>query len=187
VPLLARFFDTTHDALNAIGDLKSRGLRDAAAQVIDNSSGYVSEHMLLRRGVQKKNAREYAEQVRDGKTLVLVDAPYMGAALATEILERDGGRAFYESGAWEDGAPFSSTFRLPVLHSGSAPLSSFFGMPVLSKRKPSPAYGRPLRKPVRHTAVLGPLLTKSGAPLFGGLLKGGKTTSFGLPLLIKKK
>ncbi len=187
MPLLARFFDTTSDALNAVGDLKSRGLRDAAAQVIDNSSGYVSEHMLMRRGVQKKNAKQYAEYVRDGKTLVLVDAPFMGTALATGILERDGGRASYEGRGLEESAPLSSTMGLPVLTSNPHALSSFFGIPVLSKRKPAPAYGRPLRKPVRHTAVFGPLLTKSGAPIFGGISKGGKPTSFGLPLIIKKK
>jgi hypothetical protein len=187
VPLLSRFYNSSADALETVRELKKRGLRDAAAHIIDNSAGYVGETTLVRRGVPQKKAKAYAAMIREGKTLLLVDAPFMGTAIATEIMDKGAdAQSTYEGGEWQEGAPFSSMLAMPVLINNPAPFSSFWGLPVISKRKKAPDYGRPLRKPTLHSSMFGPLLTKKQAPTFGSVSKGGRPTNFGLPLLTKK-
>ena len=192
MPLLTRFYETKDDALQALGELKRRGLRESAAHIVDNT-GPASEAALAAKGVHGRNAEEYAERVKNGLTLLIVDAPYAGTAIAEEILDRprpnDKAKVLsnYENMP-DEAAPLSSTLGLPVLSENPAPLSSLFGLPVLSREKSSPAtYGKPmLSDSFFPTAALGPLLTKSSTPSgfgFALLANNGKPYSFGLPLL----
>ncbi len=179
---LVRFYETKSDALEALGELKQRGLRDAAAAVFDSP---VSLKTLIDRGIQRKNAAAYAERIKNGQTLLIVDAPYAAATIAHEILDkprasdRAGTISKNEGGAWDESAPLSSSFGAPALtpEHNPAALSKFFGVPVLAKPKVSPdlrgTYGKPAIGHFHATAALGPLLTKS------------KPIGFGFPLLAK--
>ncbi len=196
MPLLTRFYEAKDDALEAVSELKQRGLRDSAARIIDNTRP-AAESDLLKEGVQRKNAADYAVRIKNGTTLLIVEAPYAGTVTAEEILDRprpnDKAKvvSHYEGGAWDEAAPVSSTLGLPTLLDNPAPLSSAFGFPVLAREKPSPSYGKPLVSDnFFPTAALGPLLTKDGKPFGFGfplLANDDKPYSFGLPLLIKSK
>ena len=179
---LVRFYETKSDALEALSELKQRGLRDAAAKVVDSP---VSTKALIDRGVQRKNAAVYADRIKNGQTLLIVDAPYAAATIAHDILDkpRPSDRAETlsknEGGAWDKSAPLSSSFGAPALtpEHNPAALSKFFGFPVLTQSKPSAdfrgTYGKPTIGHFHATAALGPLLTKS------------KPIGFGFPLLAK--
>ena len=184
MPLVTRFYETKADALEAISELKKRGLRDRAVQVIDSSTGYLGENTLIKKGVLKKNAARYVDLIKSGKTLLIADVPFASTNIAHDILDTprsaDKGAALsqHEGGLWDDAAPLSSSFGLPALSDKHNPaaLSAFFGLPVLAKSRPSAdyrgSYGKPLAPRFHPTAALGPLLTKDGKP-----------SGFGFPLL----
>jgi hypothetical protein len=164
MPIISQFFSTTEDARKAVSDLKEYGLRDAAVQIVDRSGGYVGPEGLVRKGLPKASAQSYAADVREGRTLLIVDAPYGGVGVATEIMERHAGakggsEPTYESAVWEDAAPLSSALQLPVLSKSS--FSSFWGAPVLLKSKPTKVLGLPLLSKSKPSASL----IKNPAPL----------------------
>ncbi len=140
---ISRMFNTADDAMGAVRDLKSAGFKASGIHVVDKAPGYVSMDALKKKGVLAADAQKHSKELSEGKTLVLVSAPFGTAAKATEILERprsgDSGRpqAKHEGAIWNEKHPISSALKMPLLSKHPAPLSSMLGMPTLSKKRPS--------------------------------------------------
>jgi hypothetical protein len=147
MPLLIQFYPAKDAALETVNELKRRGLRDKAVYVVGGPEHW-SEAGLVRRGIRRENARAYAERLKAGQTMLIVDAPFAGAAVAQEIMDRprprpavtpvavegeaaaDGVAPTPLSGARYDGEEWKSSYDGGGW-SEAAPLSSVLSMPLL--------------------------------------------------------
>lgn len=151
---ISRFYETKEDAGAAVADLKDIGFSDVSVHVLDNSGPYVGPSLVTKQGVVPARAKAYAEAIRAGKVLVVVDAPLGTAAKVAAVLETkragDTSRpvSHYEAIIWDEAAPVSSAFQIPVLlHAGPDAFSKFWNLPVLSKPRSAPwtaSFGLPL-------------------------------------------
>jgi len=131
--------------------------------------------------VLKSHAIAYAKEVRAGRTLVSLQAPFGVGGVVEDLLDQAGPVASpVRSGeglpSWDDGAPFSSALGLPTLARGAAPFSTFWVLPTVTRT------GRTLSE------VLGlPAISGSSSFLFGEPALSRKAAPFssmiGLPLL----
>ena len=88
-------------------------------------------------GVPEEHARVYAEQLQDGRSVVLVTAPFGAAQRATDVLDAAGpvdigplptlDRHYH---TWHQAAPLSDLLGLPVLTRGRTWLAAAFGRPL---------------------------------------------------------
>jgi hypothetical protein len=176
------------------GAALKREAEAGASMSYDNVMGLmVMGNMLL------ADVQAYAEGVSRGKSLVGVHPAFGQAVRAAAILDQFGpvdsgpAQTLERLPDWDDAAPLSSMFGIPVLVRDSrpsaelsdnpAPLSSMFGIPLLSRPQSNwtSSFGFPLlSKPKSNwTSSFGlPLLTKR---------KSNWTSSFGLPLLSKSQ
>ena len=137
--------------------------------------------------VLKAHASVYAAEVHAGRTLVAVQPPFGTGGMAEEILDEydpvESSLVIARPDAmplWDEAAPFSSTFQLPVILKTSTSFSSFWGLPVITRRFKS------------FSALLGlPEVTRSAWYVFGSptLSRSGRSFSsmLGLPMLTKRK
>lgn len=144
---------------------------------------------LLKVYILKAHARVYADVIQRGGALVTVHAAFGSAVTAVQTLDEfgpiDSGVAVTEDRAtpWDDAAPCSSAFGLPVLLSDTASFSRFWNVPALSK------------KGATTSSALGlPEVSDSRSPFtgtFGGRLISANGTfmssMLGLPLLTKSR
>jgi hypothetical protein len=90
--------------------------------------------------VLKAHARVYAQQVRQGCSLVSIQAPFGTGGIAEGLLDECGP---VKSGVdtsddslplWDDGAPFSSALSMPTLVDATAPFSRFWVLPTITRK-----------------------------------------------------
>ena len=143
---ITRMYGSHEHAADAVKELKSAHFPSgsvhlvSAADVKDTAPGKGGEDPItaavMKAYVLKAHAKVYAEGIRKGGTLVTVHAPFGSADEAMEILDRHGP---IDSGVpepprsylvWEDAAPVSSVFMLPVLSKNRTPFSSFWNVPT---------------------------------------------------------
>ncbi len=177
---VTRLYATAQQAAEAVKELKLSGYPDAQINVVhppgDGGGSEAVVKAIMAGQVLKVDARRYAEHVLQGRTLVSARADFGRGAEVRDILDSFGpvSSGFTESGyelenQWDEGAPFSSAFRLKVL---SKPRLRFLGLSELTSRGwlLSKAWGLPL-------------LTRSQSPLFGSLLTSGKPILPGTQLI----
>ncbi|WP_428483176.1 hypothetical protein [Rhodopila sp.] len=151
--LVSRMFTTNEDAMGAVANLEQVGFRQASIRVIDKTKADVSETGIMQQGLSEAHAKDYAEGIRQGGTLVIAEAPLGASGRAAEILERvrpndqDTPHAAYEdvtrpkaepstSGSMGvGGTPLSTALNWPVLLDNPAPLSSYLNRRTLSKEQ----------------------------------------------------
>ncbi len=173
---IARLYESRETATEAAEELRHFGFSDSRIHVIsnDNEAGPGSGDAVLARlrsaEIPRANARAYAEGVRQGGTLVMVQAPYGTAGTASTILERFNPTrtTVPEPQALPErdvAAPFSAWMRWRVLlPNNPTPLSDRLGLKVLSdKQNPNiPVF----REPAPFSRLFGwRLLTDNPAPL----------------------
>ncbi len=199
-------FESETTAREALDKLREAGFGEARTLLVTPAAGKKAgafgalANAVLAGQQMGRQAGFYAERVREGRSLVLVDAPVGQGKLATEILQSCGPVdaelvASAIQAEWGKGAPFSAGLGIPVLLRGRpSPLSDYLGLSI-GARRPRTLSGlfRELVSP--HFALserlgLG-LLTNSAAPLSSWLRlkvlsepKRPWTHSLGLPLLI---
>jgi hypothetical protein len=176
---ICRLYGTAENAEAAVKELHELGFGDEELQVVKPREGASTEElaeMIRKCYVYKLEAKAYAEGVQRGNTLVVVHAGFGWAMPAIVAMERckpvasgvpDWGEHRLD---WDEAAPFSSAFHLPLLSEGAAPFSSFWGLPVLSKSGGSKTsmLGLPLLSggSGEYKSFLGlPLLSSNPAPL----------------------
>jgi hypothetical protein len=138
---IVRIFDSAQKAADAASKLKSWGpftddqitvIPPSAATAADGGVSAVTAAYVL-----KSRAKVYADSLRRGHTVVVVNAPFGAGGLATEILNwsgpvstRDVLEELERPTPWDEAAPLSSTFHLPVISQWRA----FGGLPTISKK-----------------------------------------------------
>ncbi|MCU0975098.1 MAG: general stress protein [Steroidobacteraceae bacterium] len=202
---IVRMYEAEQQARDAVQKLKDEGFPEDQIFLVTPRSGNTAEAIaaaIMAGFVLRSHARIYAEGIQRGRSLVVVRASFGHSQDAIDILNGfgpvDTGLRLPKepSIAWDEAAPLSSAFRLPVLIRNSpAPMSRTFGMPPLSKGRTgwlTALFGELTKPDYAFSSVFGmSLLSRNPAPLSS--LFGLKTvtsssgpwkTSFGLPLLI---
>ncbi len=204
---IVRMYETEQQARSAVHKLKAEGFPDEQIFLVTPQSGGTAEAIaaaIMAGFVLRSHAKVYAQGIQAGRSLVVVRASFGYTQDAIDILESfkpvDSGlrpSRDESSVAWDEAAPISSAFRLPVLlKSSPAPLSRVFGMPPLSKGRTgwlAAMFGELTSPRFAFSSLFGmPLLSGNAAPLSS--LFGMKTVtassgpwqkSFGLPLLTR--
>lgn len=138
---------------------------------------------ILSAYVLKAHAKVYAAEVRQGRALVAISPPFGTGGIAAQFLdESDPVQSSLviepedPMPLWDDAAPFSSSFRLPVLVRATAPFSAFWVLPVITRRfrSLSAALGLPELKRSSSYVFGEPSLARSSTPF---------SSALGLPLL----
>jgi len=186
---IIRLFESQEKAMNAVAALRKRFDDDAItvvspakrppavqgrpeAPAVDNAF-----EPLKAAGLSTAAATKCAEEVRRGRTAVVVRAPFGFAKGAAETLDefapvladiRDETRSLDD-----DPAPLSEALGLPLLSNNPAPLSLMFGLRVLSRNQDSR---------IKLMSNPAPLSNVFRLPLLSRGLES-RTRSFGLPLL----
>jgi hypothetical protein len=172
---IVRMYASEQDAGRAYARLQACGLAPALINLVTPAKAGSEEAAVaaIAAGlVLKADAKVYAKGILRGNSLVSVSAPFGTGrtyeALLDEFHPVDSGLSEPDDGpVWDDAAPFSSAFGLPVL---SAPSRySFLGLPALSRSActTSSALGLPeLSSP--DFALFGtPQLSRNPAPFSG--------------------
>ena len=203
---IVRMYATEQQARDAVRRLKDEGFPEDTIFLVTPQSGGTTEAIaaaVMAGYVLRSHARVYAEGIQGGRSLVVVRAGFGLAQDAIDILDGfgpvDAGlrRSGEPSIGWDEAAPLSSAFRLPVLIRRSpTPVSRTFGMPPLSRGRTgwlSALFGELTRHDYAFSAGFGlPLTSRNAAPLSS--LFGLKTVtassgpwqkSLGLPLLTR--
>lgn len=191
---ISRLYANEENARKAWDELKRRGYADsyiftpptrgAGDTSVPASAASVAEHMV-QSFIVRSEAAIYARRVTEGASLVSVHAPFSGGYKATVILDRYGpidsgvSEPSSPSYAWDETAPFSSAFRMPLLTNCKLPFEAIVGVPSLLKT----TYGSGPRprpdNPAPFSAALNwRVLSSDPAPL---------SSFFKLPLLMKSK
>ena len=126
--LIVRIYATDERARDAVAKLKAAGFRDDAILAVTPGAPSVGDAMVAGRMLGHR-AEFYAERVKQGRSIVAVDAPFGRGQAATGIL---------------DGCePVDLDLELPedpvaVRGGRAAPLSAALGWTVLSRKNPTP-------------------------------------------------
>jgi hypothetical protein len=126
---------------------------------------------LARSGIWESHVEAYVQAIREGGSLVLVEAPFGAAVVVRDILQgldpvNAGSRvAEYALSESHNAAPLSAILNLPVLVDDPAPLSRLLGLPLLA------------RGSAFLSSLFGPLLSRNPAPL---------SALTGMPLLLHR-
>ncbi len=178
---IARMY-SNHEAANAAAtELRENGFNPQTlqsppsagqAEASAGSPGTAEDaliHPMLQAGVPPGHAAVYAERIRRGEALVLVEPMFGAGHAATDILHRHNPVEVelpaIDTGVrpgWDPATPLSSALGWRVLLNDPAPLSSYLKQPVL-KAQPvaSPSLQR-IRERSRDSA---PLSAKAGMPV----------------------
>jgi len=191
---ISRLYASEENARKAWDELKRRGFADSyiftpPAPGTGEAAGPASADSMaddmVKSFIVRSEAAIYARRVTEGASLVTVHAPFSGGLKATTILDRQGPidsgipEPRYPSYAWDESAPFSSAFRMPLLTECKLPFEAIVGVPSLLKT--TYGSGPPPRpdNPTPFSATLKwPVLSKDPAPLSSFLR---------LPLLLKSR
>lgn len=203
---IVRMYATEQQARDAVRKLQHEGFPDDQIFLVTPASGGTAEAIaaaIMAGFVLRSHARIYAQGIQAGRSLVVVRASFGHTQDAIDVLNSfgpvDTGLSLPKepSVAWDEAAPVSSAFRLPVLLRNSpAPLSRTFGWPPLSKGRTSwlaAMFGEIGNPHFALSSLLGMgLLSRNPAPLSS--IFGMKTVtasagpwqkSFGLPILTR--
>lgn len=199
-------FETETAAREALDKLREAGFGEARTLLVTPAAGKKAgafgalANAVVAGQLMGAQAGFYAERVREGRSLVLVQAPVGEGKRATEILQSCGpvDAELVEAAIqdeWGRGAPLSAGLKMPVLLRGRpSPLSDYLGLST-SARRPRTLSGlfRELVSPhfsLSERLGLG-LLSDNPAPLSSWLRlkvlaepKRPWTHSLGLPLLL---
>jgi hypothetical protein len=170
---IIRIYGSSGQASKVNQHLRDQGFQDVF-QFASPSSGPTARADLITNMVHaqvlKSHAEAYADVLKNGKSMVLIHAPF-GSALNVE-------RVMDSYQPTETGIP-ETRYRPDYIWDDSAPLSSVLGLPVLSQTKLPAETLTGLSSLTQGAAFLSNLL---GIPL----LKEGmqhRSVSWGLPLL----
>ena len=126
-------------------------------------------HPMLQAGVPRGHAAVYAERIRRGEALVLVEPMFGAGHAAADILHRHNPveveLPVTDAGVrpgWDPAAPLSSALGWRVLLDNPAPLSSYLKQPVL---KPQPEVSPSLQRIRERSRDPAPLSAKVGMPV----------------------
>jgi len=135
-------FATAAQAADAIKKLTAEGFTPDLITLVDSSSGAGKDKIVaaITAGfVLLSHARVYADAIAQGRSLVIVRAPFSAGGKATKILaafqpidvgvEEPADRA----ALWDEAAPMSSALRIPTLSKGL--FSTFWTLPVITHKK----------------------------------------------------
>jgi len=194
---IVRMYAAPEQAELAVAALKSRGFEQEWINLVTASSKPPANapasaasddpvlSSILAGYVLKAHAKVYAEEVRRGHALVSIQPRFGTGGMAEQlmdeydpvesalVIERDDALRL-----WDDAAPFSSTFGIPVLVRASAPFSAFWVLPVIVRRLKSLGGALGISEVTRASWYLfgEPQLSRSTTPL---------SSVIGLPLLTK--
>jgi len=194
---IVRMYASPEQAKLAVAGLRSRGFEQEWINLVTASStppasapaSAASDDPVLSSimagYVLKAHAKVYAEEVRRGHALVSIQPRFGTGGMAEQVMdeydpvesalviERDDALRL-----WDDAAPFSSTFALPVLVRATAPFSAFWVLPVITRRFKSLGGALGIPEVIRSSRYLfgEPTLSRSATPL---------SSMIGLPLLTK--
>ena len=179
---LSRLYANAEDAAASTGALLAAGFREGDFEIVKaDAKGWISKETLMAKEVTKPHAAAYAEALRAGKILLLVN-PLLGYAEAAEKVlaaprgtENATATVGFEGTTWDEATPISSALFLPVLSKDPTPFGTFWNVPTLLKNYWffSDIFGGKLlsRKPAPFSDRLGwKTLLKDPAPL-SSLLK----------------
>ena len=127
--LIVRMYETDERARDAVAKLKAAGFRDDAILSLTPGAAQSVADAIVAGRMMGHRAEFYAERVKQGRSIVAVDAPFGRGQAATRIL---------------DGCePVDLDLELPedpvaVRGGRAAPLSAALGWPVLSRKNPTP-------------------------------------------------
>lgn len=136
---IVRLYANTQDAEAAVAKVLANGLPRHRVNLVAPGSAASREALAARIAaglVLKSDAQVYAAAVQGGQTLVSVDAPGGTGVYYTALLQScnpvGGGRGERTPGRqWEEAAPFSSIFGLPVISPPSP--YSFMGFAAVDR------------------------------------------------------
>ena len=182
---IVRLYASVEQARSAIAALKRWGFEDEIINFVTASSTPPPDapasaasddpvlSSIMAAYVLKAHARVYAQEVRSGRALVSIKAPFGTGGYAEELLDGCGpvASAVDTRGEplppWDDSAPFSSAFNLPTVIRASAPFSAFWVLPTATAR--GGTVGAALGLPEvssSHSFVFGtPAVSNSPSPL----------------------
>ncbi|NVN84864.1 MAG: hypothetical protein HXX15_02135 [Rhodopseudomonas sp.] len=172
---IIRTFETLKQITGVEADLTKNNF--TSVQVFPNATvpnrGTVEEltNAIAKTGIVKYQAASFAEIVKRGGAVVIVQAHFGTGAKASEILGKynpiKATVASSDPLVWDDAAPFSSLLHIPVLLDSSGSYHSYSGTPLLIDQD-------------------GEYKSMSGTPLILEQ-KGAYQSMSGTPLLIEQK
>ena len=198
IPPITRIYDTPRQALDTHEALQREGYTDRLVCVLappadqpanarPTADSLVAQ--IIVGHVLKAEAKVYASEILQGKSLVSVYAAFGTGLVVTHLMDSFGPAESavkpetYPLIPWDDAAPFSSALQMPVFLKEDWNFSSMFGMGMTSDN-PAPLsslFGLRLlaRRAAPLSSMLGlPLLSDNPAP-FSSLLR--------LPLFAKDR
>jgi hypothetical protein len=135
---IVRIFASAGKAAEAVSSLKDWGFTSDQITCVSAATADEATKDLMAAYVLKARAQVYAQEIAKGMTAVVVAAPMGtgGAAVfllneAGPVSTRDPLEELKRGFMWDEAAPFSSTFRLPLI-SKFRPLG---GIPAISKKQ----------------------------------------------------
>jgi hypothetical protein len=188
---IIRTYETLKQIAGIEAELKASNF--TAVQLFPNATvqnrGSVDEiaAAIANAGIVKYQAASFADVVKRGGAVVIVQAHFGTGAKASDILAKynpiKSTVASSDPVLWDDAAPFSSLLHIPVLLDSSGPYHSYSGTPlVIDQGKEYKSFsGTPLLMTQN-----GDYQSMSGTPLL--LAQKGEYQSLsGTPLLIEQK
>jgi hypothetical protein len=156
--LIVRMYQTKDRARDAVTKLKDAGFRDDSILELTPGSAQSVASAILAGQMMGHRAGFYAERVRNGRSLVAIDAPFGKGQLATEIMDGCG--------------PVDQDLKVPedtvrTKWGKAAPLSEALGLRVLLRDQPSPLSDalRIRTKARREYYLTSELASRNPAPL----------------------
>lgn len=127
--LIVRMYDTDERARDAVAKLKAEGFPDDVILALTPGAAQSVADAIVAGRMMGHRAEFYAERVKQGRSLVAVDAPFGRGEFVTGILDGCG--------------PVDLDLEVPedpgrVRGDRAAPLSAAMGWQVLSRRNPTP-------------------------------------------------
>jgi ferritin-like metal-binding protein YciE len=174
---IARVYDNSQNATDAVNELKNRKIDNVAVVSAPQKNGQAQASNTIdivaaieQAGLEAASADRYAERIKRGGSVVIVNAPFGTAAKTQKILEAHGpGETIIPDTIPRAG---SNVRAVTASDPTAAPLSAALNIPVLADSTPAAT----LAAPKTLSSMLGipelttfhsrfPLLTESQAPM----------------------
>ncbi len=205
---VVRLYENEQQARDAVGKLIGEGFPENSVFLVTPRTGaeeegaggpsdFLAAAVMAGKVIGDPGADVYAERVRAGRSMVVVNAEFGLSRPAMEIMDSCGPvdtdiRMPIDPYDWNEGTPLSGTLSLPVLsRDRPTPFSNLIGVTPLVRGQAT--FGTLTSSTFFPSRVAGGLLTKRAAPfssLFGlKLLLSARTpwrSSFGIGLLTSK-
>jgi hypothetical protein len=193
---IVRLYASAEQAKLALAALKRWGFEDELIHVVTASSTPPAnapasaasddpvQSAIMAAYVLKAHAKVYAQEVRSGRTLISIRAPFGVGGIAEELLDECGpvkSAVVTSNGSlplWDDDAPFSSAIGMPTLVRATAPFSAFWVLPTVTSRGGTVCSALGLPEVSRSDSyVFGtPAISRSASPL---------SSMLGLPTILR--